>query len=726
MYTRKSIFFAAALMLLAACQAEIQEAIPEEINETEEMVVAPAITAVQEPQTKTILEVDGEGVGTIYWKPADEINVFYGTTSTHYVSQNDANATTAVFTTTDIIGIGEGAATNIWGLYPYNSSATCTGSAVTTTLPATQYGVPGTFDDDLFITLAHNNSTALTFYNVCGGIKFSLSRDDITSITFRGNNNEDIAGDISLAFSDGLPTVSVTSGVKEITLTPKAGGTFDSGEYYYLILLPCVLSNGFTMTFTDNDGITGVFDYQDKAVAIKRSIFSKKSDIDTFATFELCNKIYYTTSNEQTVSIVFSSAFNATVVSNTYEEGIGCITFDQDVTMIGSGAFYQCATLTSITIPKKVSSITGSAFNQCTSLSSFSGKYSSANGKYLRSGNTFIALASAGYTSYTVPSDITVLGEGAFHGCVNLTSITLPSGLTSIGNVCFGGCSTLTTLVIPASVTEIGYGAFSGCSKLSSVNIPSGVQEIKHGTFRSCDFSSIVIPNSVTAIDYEAFYGCRKLTSITIPGSVKSIDHEAFNGCKLLSSLTIEYGVESLGESVFYGCSSLGSVSIPSSVTTIGPGAFSNCSNLTNINIPAGITTINSGVFRSCTSLPSITLPSSVTRIEQSAFWNCTTLANITLPTQLTYIGDSSFKYCSSLSEIEIPSNVAAIADSAFEGASSLSGIVLTRSTPPSLGWKAFDNTNNCPIYVPSQSIDTYKKASYYWKGYADRIQAIP
>lgn len=278
----------ALLALFASCQTENQIDLLESptIEQEADKVPAPEITATQDSltPTKSLLEVDGEGVGTIYWTPADEINVFYGTTSTHYVSQNASNATTAVFRTTDIIGTTEGASENIWGLYPYNENATCTGTAVTTTLPSTQYGVPGTFDDDLFITLAHNTSTALTFYNVCGGIKFSLSRDDITQITFRGNNNEDIAGEISLNFVDGLPNITVISGQKEVTLTPKTGSTFVSGEYYYLILLPGALTSGFTMIF-ETEMHVGTFVYTAKPVTIRRSIFGTKEEIDTFASF---------------------------------------------------------------------------------------------------------------------------------------------------------------------------------------------------------------------------------------------------------------------------------------------------------------------------------------------------------------------------------------------------------------------------------------------------------
>ena len=267
-------------LLLVSCQSKLPE--------TESFVVAPEIVAESETQsgTRTLLTVDSEGEGTIYWTPADEINIFYGTTSTHYTSQNTENATTAVFRTTDVIGSTESASTNIWGLYPYNANATCTGSAVRTTLPATQYGVPGTFDDDLYITLAHSGTTSLRFYNVCGGIKFSLSRNDINSITFRGNDNEDLAGDISLSFVDGLPKTTVVNGQKEITLTPKGGGTFAKDVNYYIVALPGALSQGFTMKFRTTGGTVGTFRYTANPVTLKRSIFSKKANIDTYATFE--------------------------------------------------------------------------------------------------------------------------------------------------------------------------------------------------------------------------------------------------------------------------------------------------------------------------------------------------------------------------------------------------------------------------------------------------------
>lgn len=246
---------------------------------------APEITAFQETEsgTKTLVEVN-DGVGTIYWKPAEKINVFYGTTSTEYISKNKENATIAAFKTNDIIGATEEAATNIWGLYPYDEDAVCNGSKVTTTIASTQYGVPETFDDNLFTTLAHSETRELRFYNVCGGIKFSLSRADITKITFKGNNNETLAGKVDLTFSSDVPVATPVTAEKIITITPKTGSTFSKDVNYYIVTLPASMTGGFTMTFETETKI-GTFNYTEKAVTVTRSKFGKKADIDTYATF---------------------------------------------------------------------------------------------------------------------------------------------------------------------------------------------------------------------------------------------------------------------------------------------------------------------------------------------------------------------------------------------------------------------------------------------------------
>lgn len=112
------------------------------------------------------------------------------------------------------------------------------------------------------------------------------------------------------------------------------------------------------------------------------------------------------------------------------------------VTRIGDCAFYNCTSLTSVTIPNSVISFGDCAFYNCTSL-----------------------------TSVTIPNSVTSIGNQAFEKCSSLTSITLPDSLTSIGDRVFYNCTSLTSVEIPNSVTSIGELVFGQCSSLESVTV---------------------------------------------------------------------------------------------------------------------------------------------------------------------------------------------------------------------------------------------------------------
>ena len=161
-------------------------------------------------------------------------------------------------------------------------------------------------------------------------------------------------------------------------------------------------------------------------------------------------------------------------------------------------------------------------------------------------------------------------------------------------------------------------------------------------------------------------------------------------------------------------------------VTSIGFEAFRDCTSLSSIEIPNNVTSIDYGVFRDCTSLSSIEIPNSVTSIGFEVFNNCTSLTSCTIGSGVTSIGMSTFRYCTSLTSINIPDSVIDIGSHAFYYCSSLSSITVNSTTPPKLtNTSALENTNNCPIYVPSGSVNVYKSATN-WSEYASRIQAIP
>ena len=136
-------------------------------------------------------------------------------------------------------------------------------------------------------------------------------------------------------------------------------------------------------------------------------------------------------------------------------------------------------------------------------------------------------------TSISMPS-VTTIGDWAFYYCSALTSVSMPS-VTTIGEFAFDDCSALTSVSMP-EVTTIGDGAFEYCSALTSLSMPS-VTTIGNNVFSFCyALTSLSMP-SATTIGYGAFYYCSALTSIDIPASVSMIDDYAFEICSSLTSV---------------------------------------------------------------------------------------------------------------------------------------------------------------------------------------------
>lgn len=122
-------------------------------------------------------------------------------------------------------------------------------------------------------------------------------------------------------------------------------------------------------------------------------------------------------------------------------------------------------------------------------------------------------------------------------------------------------------------------------------------------------------------------------------------------------------------------------------------------------------------------NLASVEIGSCVTSIGESAFMNCGSITSITIPDSVTTIGVYAFLNDSSLTTIDIPSGITSIGEAAFLNCGGLTDITVNATTPPTLGNIVFANTNNCPIYVPAELVETYKSS---WSQYASRIQAIP
>jgi len=148
--------------------------------------------------------------------------------------------------------------------------------------------------------------------------------------------------------------------------------------------------------------------------------------------------------------------------------------------------------------------------------------------------------------------------------------------------------------------------------------------------------------------------------------------------------------------------------------------------HITSIQLPESVTSlVNYYDFANCNNLVSVKLPTNYTGvIGESAFNGCYRLESIEIPEGVTHIIEAAFGGCSSLTTVTIPSNVGGIGYGAFLGCSSLESIICEPTTPPVVGGDVFEDTNDCPIYVPAESVNAYKTAEG-WTEYAGRIQAI-
>ena len=432
----------------------------------------------------------------------------------------------------------------------------------------------------------------------------------------------------------------------------------------------------------------------------------------------------------------------------------GCL-----VSSIKSNAFIGCDCFLSIFVPDTITSIGNGAFQNCSSLQSITLPFvggSATTNQYL--GYIFGATSYSDNLNYVptslktviISNNCTSIAKYAFYDCSSLRSLTLPfvggSATTNqyLGYVfgkskdyvdclslsleqvvltdkcnlipCEGfyNCSSLTSIVIPNGMAAIGADAFYGCSSLNYNEYDNGMYlgndhnpylylaKAKNTSITSCEINC-----DCEFVGGNAFKDCQSLAyniyengrylgndhnpylclikgnqnsdnvSYKINNECKFILDSAFENYTSLSSIIIPDSVVSIGSFAFSRCIELTTVTIGNNVTSIGALTFFGCSKLTSITIPNNVIIIAQGAFSYCSSLTSINLPDGITSIGNSVFSGCSSLTSINLPDGITSIGISAFYYCSSLALINIPDSVISIGQESFAKCSSLTSIII-------------------------------------------------
>lgn len=272
------------------------------------------------------------------------------------------------------------------------------------------------------------------------------------------------------------------------------------------------------------------------------------------------NEIWYTSVDGNVVEPYKSDAFNTTIISNTYEDGIGKLVFDGPLTKIGNAAFFN-SPLLEITLPDSVEEIAENAFWQEPAhwtLQAFYGKGASEDHLSLVSNGVLVAVARKDEKmDFVIPENVTKVGWNVFYSC-RYRTVTIPAGLKSCdygflsmsdleafygpnvsedhrciilnGVIMAFAAKGLTSYTLTESLDGIGSHAFyNQYSSLKELVLPDTATSIGTCAFSLTPITSLTLPAHLKSIATEAFFAMYSLPRITIPAEVESIGSEAFS-----------------------------------------------------------------------------------------------------------------------------------------------------------------------------------------------------
>lgn len=211
--------------------------------------------------------------------------------------------------------------------------------------------------------------------------------------------------------------------------------------------------------------------------------------------------------------------------------GLETVVAGECLKVIHRNAFANCARLSSMELPLKLQKIEPMAFVGCDRITNFEFKgsnYSCKDGVVFSSdGKTLVAYPAGRIApSYSVPSSVTEIAEGAF-ATSKLQRVALPENLKTISDSAFAFCPYLVAAFIPGAVENVGVAAFYGDTSLMTVKLMDGVKSVSASAFYNCsELNMVVIPASVHAIGDFAFHGCSNIERFfnfaTTPQVIKS------------------------------------------------------------------------------------------------------------------------------------------------------------------------------------------------------------
>jgi hypothetical protein len=203
------------------------------------------------------------------------------------------------------------------------------------------------------------------------------------------------------------------------------------------------------------------------------------------------------------------------------------VTLPEGITELGAGAFYYCKSLTAIDLPESLETIWQGVFDRCELLTQITfpqklseyvpsfkfcenlerfivaqeNEYFSAIDGVLfnRDGTELLCYPAAKEdTSYVISSDVTLIGEEAFHSCKNLKDIQIPTSVTYIGGFAFSNCENLQSIYLPQDMEYLGNYAFYDCTSLNTISLPHCKAIARQYLFFDCvNLETVICPDTM-------------------------------------------------------------------------------------------------------------------------------------------------------------------------------------------------------------------------------------